>query len=97
MWITSSCAIVHQLQQTVTSKYVRLQTEIKAHIVPLMLAAGAAERRQLSEALAAIAAADFPAQWPQLLADLVAQLQAQDTQTLVWLHPVTFFAFCGIL
>ena len=43
--------------------------------MPLLVAAGGAVRRQLSEALATIAAADFPARWPQLLPALVEQLR----------------------
>ena len=51
-----------------------VQAEIKQYLVELMLAAERAVRRQLSEALALVAAADFPAAWPKLLPELVSHL-----------------------
>lgn len=52
-----------------------MQSDVKKHLVALMLSSEAAVRKQLSEALAIIAKADFPHLWPTLLPELVQQLQ----------------------
>ena len=49
---------------------------MKRYLVVLMLKSEANVRKQLSEALAMIANADFPALWPGLLPELVSQLQS---------------------
>ncbi|XP_058095879.1 exportin-2 [Magnolia sinica] len=55
------------------------KTEIKTHIVRLMLASSPRIQSQLSEALAIIGKHDFPKSWPSLLPELVSSLrQATD-------------------
>ncbi|OIW16765.1 hypothetical protein TanjilG_05499 [Lupinus angustifolius] len=49
--------------------------QIKSLIVPLMLSASPKIQSQLSEALALISNHDFPKSWPDLLPELVANLQ----------------------
>ena len=52
------------------------KAQVRALLVGLMLSAPRLVRAQLSEALAIVSAADFPARWPQLLPELVQRLQA---------------------
>ncbi|XXG74047.1 hypothetical protein AAC387_Pa07g2868 [Persea americana] len=52
------------------------KSEIKSHIVRLMLASSPRIQSQLSEALAIIGKHDFPKAWPTLLPELVASLRA---------------------
>ncbi|PKI40476.1 hypothetical protein CRG98_039112, partial [Punica granatum] len=49
--------------------------QIKSLIVPLMLSSSPRIQSQLSEALAVISKHDFPQSWPNLLPDLVSNLQ----------------------
>jgi exportin-2 (importin alpha re-exporter) len=55
---------------------------IKSHIVQLMCTVPHAIQLQCSEAVALIAAHDFPQAWDHLLPDLIGQLQPQDAQDL---------------
>lgn len=53
--------------------------QIKSLIVPLMLSSSPRIQSQLSEALAVISKHEFPKSWPQLLPDLVSNLQKAST------------------
>lgn len=52
--------------------------QIKASVVATMLGQPPRVQAQLSEALALMAASDFPEHWPNLLPELVAQLRSPD-------------------
>ncbi|XXQ36104.1 Importin N-terminal domain-containing protein [Plasmodiophora brassicae] len=51
---------------------------VKTHLVRVMIEADAPVQRQLSETLAIIAESDFPAEWPQLLPELIAHISSPD-------------------
>ena len=52
------------------------KTQVKNGLLSLFLAVPAKLQAQLSEAMSLIATHDFPAQWPNLLGELVSQLSA---------------------
>lgn len=56
---------------------------IKEHLVGLMTSVPNLVQRQLSEALSIISRRDFPAEWPNLLPDLVTRLNTTDLNVLV--------------
>jgi exportin-2 (importin alpha re-exporter) len=56
---------------------------IKDHLVGLMTSVPNLVQRQLSESLAIISRRDFPAEWPNLLPDLVSRLNTTDINVLV--------------
>lgn len=58
--------------------------QIKAAILPLLLSGPPAELRSLlGAAVALIAQADFPANWPNLVNDLVARVNPQDYPSMI--------------
>ena len=57
------------------------KTQVKNGLLSLFLAVPAKLQAQLSEAMSLIATHDFPAQWPNLLGELVSQLSAAAAAT----------------
>ena len=57
------------------------KTQVKDNLLSLFLFVPAKIQSQLSEAMSLIATHDFPAQWPNLLSDLVGQLTAAASAT----------------
>ncbi|KAI8868448.1 Cse1-domain-containing protein [Ramicandelaber brevisporus] len=57
------------------------RNEIRTHIVGLMVQSDAKIKRVLGEAIALMAASDYPNKWPNLVKDMVARLSEKDFVT----------------